>query len=93
MSSLPTTLPAGWQETRLLPTRNDIRERADEILAGVPDDKHFAIVAVPSLAGMKLAAMARGEVAGGEWTFTGYVKTEWGNWRRPDGGVELRFTR
>lgn len=92
MSSLPTTLPKGWDEIRPLPVRSSIAQRTQEILGDLPADKHVAVVAVGDFAGYRLAAMARGKAIGGEWTFTGWVGRKWGLGNQLEGGAELRWT-
>lgn len=89
--NLPTTLPPGWNTPRLLPAKSAIQEKAYAILGELPADKHVAVVAVADFVGVRLAAMARGEAVGGEWTFTGWVGKRWTE-PKPEGGVELRWT-
>jgi hypothetical protein len=83
---LPTTLPPGWQQVRLLPKSDEIRAQVDAILGQVPADKHVATVAVADLFGARLATMVR---LGNNWTFNGYVGREWGG--KLEAGAELRW--
>jgi hypothetical protein len=87
VTGLPTTLPKGWDEKRLIPKTATIQARAEEILGALPADKTYAVVAVADFAGARLAAMVKLKSG---WSFSGYLEREWLTGKM-EGGAELRF--
>ena len=80
-------MPPGWKaEVRPFPGSQSIRDKVEDIVAGVPKGSRYTVVGVANLTGTRLAAIVKLKYG---WSFSGYVGYEW--FKKPEAGVELRF--